>query len=584
MNFLRNITIKARIGLGFTLVSSFIVVISIIAYRGTESSSQSYEKYSQINNFSYQILSIDKSISDLQRGVQNYIYTGYTAVADTANKEIKALSAKLKSESEDTNHDNLSNDYFKRLLLHLENYGKAFNFAVEERMKRKVLIDQLRIKLADIKVGLLNNHKAYTVILESEKRMYEYLEDPDFIKVSNSLNEIDTLISERTSEDLEKILSEYKKNYFEIIQSTRGFLYLITVVMSAEAQEFSYVSSLLKNHVLNQVQPISEQFKKTNTRTQNILLVASLVLILLAILFSFSISNGINRPLSQLTETFNKLAADEDVNSVPGLEFKDEIGIMSKAADVFRQKNQHTKDIVKELDDKKAALEKSNEELDQFVYTVSHDLKSPIVTSMGFIGMMKSLAADGDSEAVMEKLPRLENANRRMSTLIDDLLELSRLERVNEDVALVNMKEMIESVIELHRFKLNEKKFSVNTDFNFPDLVVSETRISQVFENLVSNAIKYCDNENPELEIGCETTDNSYRYYVKDNGSGISPEYHEKVFALFQRLRKDSEGTGIGLAIVKKVITSIGGRIWIESPPQGYCTFWMEFPKIPQST
>ena len=189
---------------------------------------------------------------------------------------------------------------------------------------------------------------------------------------------------------------------------------MITVVMSAEAQEFSYVSSLLKNHVLNQVQPISEQFKKTNTRTQNILLVASLVLILLAILFSFSISNGINRPLSQLTETFNKLAADEDVNSVPGLEFKDEIGIMSKAADVFRQKNQHTKDIVKELDDKKAALEKSNEELDQFVYTVSHDLKSPIVTSMGFIGMMKSLAADGDSEAVMEKLPRLENANRRV--------------------------------------------------------------------------------------------------------------------------------------------------------------------------
>lgn len=583
MNFFRNISIKARIALGFTLVSSFIVVISLIAYKGTLSSGKSYKKYSQINNFSYDILSIDKSISDLQRGVQNYIYTGYTAVAETANREIRALSEKLKKESENPEHGELSNDYFKRLQSHLENYGKAFNFAVEERMKRKELIDQLRIKLTEIKKSFLKDNKVYTVILESEKRMYEYLEDPNFIKVSNSLDAIDSVITEQSSEKFQKMLTGYKKNYFEIIQSTRGFLYLISVVMSAEAQEFSYVSSLLKNHVLSQVQPISEQFEQTNSSTQKILLGASLALILLAILFSFSISNGINRPLSRLTETFNKLAADEDVSSVPGLELKDEIGIMSKAADVFRQKNQHTKDLVKELDEKKAALEKSNEELDQFVYTVSHDLKSPIVTSMGFIGMMKSLAADGNSEAVMEKLPRLEKANRRMSTLVDDLLELSRLERVNEDVALVNMKEMINNVVDLHRFKLEEKKFSVNTDFDFPDLVVSETRISQVFENLISNAIKYCDNEYPELEIGCETTDKTYKFYVRDNGSGIAPEYHDKVFALFQRLRKDSEGTGIGLAIVKKVVKSIGGHIWIESPEKGSCTFWMEFPKIPIS-
>ena len=150
------------------------------------------------------------------------------------------------------------------------------------------------------------------------------------------------------------------------------------------------------------------------------------------------------------------MAKGSDVDSVPGLDLKDEIGEMSQAAEVFRQKNKETIDLVNQLDEKKADLERSNEELDQFVYTVSHDLKSPIVTGMGFIGMMKDLAEQGKHEAVLKKLPTLEKANRRMNELISDLLELSRVGKGN--VSKVNMTQIAHEVIKLHQAEVKKQE------------------------------------------------------------------------------------------------------------------------------
>ena len=282
----------------------------------------------------------------------------------------------------------------------------------------------------------------------------------------------------------------------------------------------------------------------------------------------------------KLTTTFNLLAKGSEVDSVPGLDLKDEIGEMSQAAEVFRQKNKETIDLVNQLDEKKADLERSNDELDQFVYTVSHDLKSPIVTSMGFIGMMKDLAEQGKHEAVLRKLPTLEKANRRMNELISDLLELSRVERVKGNVSKVNMTQIAHEVIKLHQAEVKKQSITAEVIGELPQLEINESRALQLLDNLFSNAVKYCQNESgPKITIGCQERAGRVLLFVKDNGPGIAKEYHEKVFNLFQRLQSDKQGTGIGLAIVQKIMTSQGGYVRIESGEgvEG-CTFWLEFP------
>jgi signal transduction histidine kinase len=585
MNLLSTLSIKARIHLGFSLICLFIIIISIIAYRGTLTTTKSFNEYVEINQSSQQIHSIDKSVSELQRSVLNYIYTGYEAVVDRVNRDSSTLEAVLQNQLVNNLNDHQDRSYLKRMLTHLQNYKKTFSFAVEERKKRKVLVALLKNQLPKLLHSVGSQSSLYTVLINAEKNIYEYLDDPNIIKINKTLADLDSEIS-TIDETIQLELQQYRATVFDVVQSTRGFLFLISVVLAAESQEFSYVSNLLKEHALAKVAPLRNNLHKENSQTQKIVIIATLTLLLLAITFSLKISNSINTPLTKLTYTFKRLANDDDVLSIPGLNLKDEIGEMSQAAEIFRQKNELTKNLVKELDDKKAALERSVDEMDQFVYTVSHDLKSPIVTSMGFIGMMKDMASNGDYEAVLSKLPRLEKANARMNQLINDLLELSRVDQNNMTPEKVNMKVLIEDVFKSHQIKLLKNNIKTQIQGDIPDLFINESRAMQLFDNIITNAIKYCSNENgPEIIVGATQSQEGCAFFIKDNGPGISKEYHEKVFILFQRLSNDSNGTGIGLSIVQKIMKTYGGRVWIDSGEDvDGCTFWLEFPRALQKT
>lgn len=572
-----NLTIRSRIYAGYALLSLFIIIIGMIAYNGSVKIEQGFKLYSEANDLSDNINKIDISVSDLQRDVQNYIYTGYTTLAENVFHKLRVLGNDLTSVQ---STDSVILDYLSRMEGYLKKYQQTFIYAVDERKKRSELVEQNKLIVAQLqqKISLKNN--AFRIITNTQKNLYEYLNDPEILKVNNALKSLEKEIVSHGDSSLKEDLINYKKNVFNIVQSTRGFLYLLSVVMAAEAQEFAYFSKKLKSYVLEKIEPVKTNHENEKKNIQAVVLVASVLLLIISLILSFIISSSINNPLSSLTETFRKLANNEDVESIPGLDLTDEIGQMSKAAEVFRQKNMETNELVAELDQKKKDLEHSNEELDQFVYTVSHDLKSPIVTSMGFIGMMKELAAANQVDMVMKKIPTLEKANKKMGQLIDDLLNLSRLGRIDEEKEEVDIKRVVENVINLHEHSLKKNKIKLNITGDFPSIIISETRISQVFENLLSNAIKYCENDNPEITIGAHEDRDSYKFFVKDNGPGIAKEYHAKVFNLFQRLKNDTKGTGIGLAIVHKILNSLGGKVWIESGEgiEG-CTFWLELPK-----
>lgn len=231
-------------------------------------------------------------------------------------------------------------------------------------------------------------------------------------------------------------------------------------------------------------------------------------------------------------------------------------------------------------------LKDVNEELETYVYTVSHDLKSPIVSLQGFASLLEKEYKDklaGDGLFYIERLKA--NADF-MEHLILDLLELSRVGRVAAPFKNITLSEILEESLDKFKFIIEDKKIELILPNTMPVIYCDKTRIIQVFMNLISNSIKYVDeNTIPKIEIDWTNVDdnNFIQVHIKDNGIGIDKEYHNKIFQIFQRLpeakEKDPKGTGIGLSIVKKIIEVHGGKIWLESEKGRGTTFYFTLPK-----
>lgn len=225
-------------------------------------------------------------------------------------------------------------------------------------------------------------------------------------------------------------------------------------------------------------------------------------------------------------------------------------------------------------------LEAKNAELERFTYTVSHDLKSPLITIKGFLGVLEQDLAAGDMEQARDDIARIGGAADKMKNLLDDLLELSRIGRVCNPPVRVALADLAHEAAELlaGRFRQRQVQLEVATDL--PVVCGDRPRLLEVMQNLLDNAVKYLGEQpKPVVAVGCRQYQGQTVCYVQDNGMGIEPHYHEKVFGLFEQLDPRTEGAGVGLALVKRIIDFHGGRVWVESggPGQG-STFCFTLP------
>ncbi|MGO9570423.1 MAG: PAS domain S-box protein [Desulfomonilaceae bacterium] len=227
-------------------------------------------------------------------------------------------------------------------------------------------------------------------------------------------------------------------------------------------------------------------------------------------------------------------------------------------------------------------LETKNAELERFTYSVSHDLKSPLITIRTFLGFVAENLAAGNTENVTSDLDRIDKAAERMGQLLDEILELSRVGRLFDPPSEVPVGDLIHEVLEFLSGRIAQQRLEVQIASDLPVLYVDRPRVLQVFQNLIENSIKFIgDQPQPKIEIGARRDGEETVLFVRDNGMGIQPNYHEKVFGLFDKLNPQAEGTGLGLALVKRIVEVHGGRIWVESEGTGHgSTFYFTLPSF----
>jgi light-regulated signal transduction histidine kinase (bacteriophytochrome) len=228
-----------------------------------------------------------------------------------------------------------------------------------------------------------------------------------------------------------------------------------------------------------------------------------------------------------------------------------------------------------ELDRHMRELERSNNELEQFAYVASHDLQEPLRMVGSYVQLLERRYGDQLDSDAKEFIGFAVEGASRMQQLINDLLTLSRVGRRGREISPMPVQQALKTALSNLRVALADTGATVTHD-PLPYVMGDETQLAQLFQNLIANALKFRGEAPPRVHVGALQNGTQWVFSVKDNGIGIQKEYHDRIFLIFQRLhtREQYPGTGIGLALCKRIVDRHNGRIWVDTNPEGGSTFY----------
>jgi signal transduction histidine kinase len=307
------------------------------------------------------------------------------------------------------------------------------------------------------------------------------------------------------------------------------------------------------------------------------LIIAGILLVIAAAVGWF-VTRRITTPLLEVTEAAEAVAESRTLVHV-SIDRADEIGRLADSFNTMAERVEQSRmDLEMRVEQRTAELQAANRELEAFSYSVSHDLRAPLRAIAGFVQILEDDHSAGLEPAARRHLERVKVNARRMGQLIDDLLAFSQIGRTTMQRQPIDVFAMATSVAE---DAVAASGRAINLSISpLPACHGEPALLNQVFVNLVSNAVKFtAKTENPTISIGAATHGETV-YYVRDNGVGFDARYAEKLFGVFQRLHRvdDFEGTGVGLAIVHRIINRHGGRIWAEGAVNEGATFFFTLP------
>ena len=237
------------------------------------------------------------------------------------------------------------------------------------------------------------------------------------------------------------------------------------------------------------------------------------------------------------------------------------------------------------LSERAEELARSNADLEQFAYVASHDLQEPLRMVASYSDLLAARYRDQLDDRARDYIEYIVDGAQRMQRLIDDLLTFSRATREGEQTSEVEADEALKSALRALRAAVKESGAVVTQD-SLPKVHIPPSQLQQLFQNLIGNAIKFRGEETPRIHLSVRRQDSEWWFSIRDNGIGIDPAHHDRIFGLFQRLHGRSEypGSGVGLALCKKIVEARGGRIWVESASGEGTTFWFTLPSREDDT
>jgi light-regulated signal transduction histidine kinase (bacteriophytochrome) len=337
------------------------------------------------------------------------------------------------------------------------------------------------------------------------------------------------------------------------------------------------------------------------TKLRNLVLIIVVIVFVLCGIIAFTIAQSISVPIKNLSQGA-EIIGSGNLDYKIGSHRKDEIGMLSRTFDKMTgdlkkitasrdelnreitERKRAEEEILRLNEDLKcqvARLEESNRELDAFSYSVSHDLRSPLRHMAGFMELLQKRSWPQLDETNRHYMTIISESSKRMGRLIDDLLAFSRIGRSKMRTVAICVKKLVHETIGELREETKERDIAWKIG-ELPDVHGDPSLFRLVLVNLISNALKFTRTRSrAEIEIGCTEEEDEFFFFVRDNGVGFDMNYAEKLFGVFQRLhhRDEFEGTGIGLANVRRIVSRHGGRAWaVGSLDQG-ATFYFSLPK-----
>lgn len=399
----------------------------------------------------------------------------------------------------------------------------------------------------------------------------------------------------------------------QLVQVMRAHLYSSNVLLANRIAQMGQSVDAIEALYTNHVEQALTDNRESVERQEFQFFVLALLSGFMAILLSGIVSRQIARPIHSLVDVFHDLSSGKRVTKIPMIHRQDDFGKLARAAETLRHKNEDTQyllhqsqSLVKELQQlnselseqvavremaeqtlaqRQEELERSNRDLSQFAYAASHDLQEPLRMVSSYLQLLERRYKDQLDDDAKDFIHFAVDGATRMKNLIRSLLDYSRIGTHGGDFKELNLNLTLKSVTKNLEVLINESDAEIVSQ-DLPIVWGDEAQLQTLVQNIVTNSIHYRSENKPHIEIGCVNAKDHYEISIKDNGIGFDQKFSDKIFTIFQRLHSKSKeigGTGIGLALCKRIVERHEGRIWAESTPGEGTTIFFTLPvKGPQ--